>query len=175
MRAKQLERFEAVAFTRGPDGVPYNEDDVELMTVPVKWHLEEFPIRPGDDDVQFVGELDEDTGVFTPAIDGPNPERRFDANNIGDVYVVATCTMTVPERKVVAKKPESDESESEESDSEESDGQESSDTPDDEVAIEVAADDEPPKMVEKQFRARGHLLVTVPIYVNWDLYEWNQR
>ena len=72
VRPKQLERFEAVAFTRGPDGIPFNEDDVDLMTVPVRWHLEEFPIRPGDDDLQFVGELDAETGVFTPAIDGPN-------------------------------------------------------------------------------------------------------
>jgi len=42
-------------------------------------------------------------------------------------------------------------------------------------ATEVAIDEGPPKMIEKQFRARGHLLVTVPIYVKWDQYKWNQR
>ncbi|MEC9477375.1 MAG: quinohemoprotein amine dehydrogenase subunit alpha [Planctomycetota bacterium] len=183
MRPKQLERFEAVAFTRGPDGIPYNEDDVELMTVPVKWHLEEFPIRPGDDDIQFVGDLDEDTGVFTPAIDGPNPDRRFNANNIGDVYVVATCTMTVPERKEVKEETEEDEGDGSNGDSEEDSsegsepnaGEDSEDSTVEDAKKQIVAADEPPKMVEKEFRARGHLLVTVPIYVKWDQYEWNQR
>ena len=185
MRPKQLERFEAVAFHRGPDGVPYNDDDVELMTVAVKWHLEEFPIRPGDDDIQFVGELDEETGVFTPAIDGPNPERRFSANNIGDVYVVATCTLTVPERKEVKKEQDDDSDDESNGDSDEdshedSDEDSGPDSHDDDPdrkdpPVEIVADDGPPKMIEKEFRARGHLLVTVPIYVKWDRYEWNQR
>jgi len=177
MRPKQLERFEAVAFTRGPDGIPYNEDDVDLMTVAVKWHLEEFPVRPGDDDMQFVGELDENTGVFTPAIDGPNPDRKFNANNIGDVYVVATCTLTVPERKE-KKKPEEEDEEKEKGDSsddEESSAEEPVDSPAEDQAIEVVAAEEAPKMIEKEFRARGHLLVMVPIYVKWDEYEWNQK
>ena len=29
------------------------------------------------------------TGFFTPALDGPNPERSGNRNNIGDVWVVA--------------------------------------------------------------------------------------
>lgn len=177
IRPKQLERFEAVAFTRGPDGIPFNEDDVDLMTVPVRWHLEEFPIRPGDDDIQFVGELDAETGVFTPAIDGPNPDRRFNANNIGDVYVVATCTLTIPERKEVKKEEDSDDADDEAG---EGDDDSAADSDADaaekkEPATEVAIDEGPPKMIEKQFRARGHLLVTVPIYVKWDQYKWNQR
>ncbi len=191
IRPKQLERFEAVAFTRGPDGIPFNEDDVDLMTVPVRWHLEEFPIRPGDDDIQFVGELDAETGVFTPAIDGPNPDRRFDANNIGDVYVVATCTLTVPERKEVKKDEDSDDEDDADDDDDEghdsehgsegdSDGDSDADSDADGAkqkpsATQVAIDEGPPKMIEKQFRARGHLLVTVPIYVKWDQYNWNQR
>ena len=43
-----------------------------------------------DDDVDFVGNLDASTGLFTPALDGPNPKRRFVRNNYGDVWVVAT-------------------------------------------------------------------------------------
>jgi hypothetical protein len=39
----------------------------------------------------------------------------------------------------------------------------------------IAAADSPPKMIEREFRARGHLLVTVPIYVQWDQNKWNQR
>ncbi|MBT7639372.1 MAG: quinohemoprotein amine dehydrogenase subunit alpha [Planctomycetes bacterium] len=180
MRPKQLERFEAVAFTRGPDGVPYNEDDVELMTVPVQWSLEEFPIRPGDDDLQFVGELDSETGVFTPAIDGPNPERRFSANNIGDVYVVATCTMTVPERVEVKKVPDDEEQsgddDGEGATDEVAGAEQSTDQGSADAAKKpIAAADSPPKMIEREFRARGHLLVTVPIYVQWDQNKWNQR
>ncbi|MBV9507317.1 MAG: quinohemoprotein amine dehydrogenase subunit alpha, partial [Acidobacteriia bacterium] len=29
--------------------------------------------------------------LFTPASDGPNPERKFGRNNYGDVWVVATA------------------------------------------------------------------------------------
>ena len=172
MRDKQMERFEAVAMSRGPDGIPYNDDDVELMTVPVSWHLEEFAIRPNDDDLQFVGSLDEQSGVFTPAIDGPNPERRWNANNIGDVYVVATCTLTVPERREKKeKKKEKDSDGTDDEDAGDEDGQDAGD--EDEQEPEV--DEGPPVLVQKEFRARGHLLVMVPIYVRWDLYEWNQR
>ena len=42
----------------------------------------------GDDDKSFVGNLSE-TALFTPASDGPNPERKFSRNNYGDVWVVA--------------------------------------------------------------------------------------
>ncbi|MEO6222284.1 MAG: quinohemoprotein amine dehydrogenase subunit alpha, partial [Vicinamibacterales bacterium] len=30
------------------------------------------------------------SGLFTPALDGPNPARSGNRNNIGDVWVVAT-------------------------------------------------------------------------------------
>jgi quinohemoprotein amine dehydrogenase len=40
--------------------------------------------------VDFVGNLDTVTGLFTPALDGPNPKRKFSRNNYGDVWVVAT-------------------------------------------------------------------------------------
>ena len=43
----------------------------------------------GDDDLQFSGTIDA-RGRFTPAVDGPNPERSGNRNNIGDVWVVAT-------------------------------------------------------------------------------------
>ncbi|HEV3201507.1 MAG TPA: hypothetical protein VGZ73_26590, partial [Bryobacteraceae bacterium] len=37
----------------------------------------------------FVGTLDAN-GLFTPNVDGPNPKRPGNANNTGDVWVVAT-------------------------------------------------------------------------------------
>ena len=42
-----------------------------------------------DDDLKFVGAIDQ-RGLFTPALDGPNPARSGSRNNIGDVWVVAT-------------------------------------------------------------------------------------
>ena len=43
-------------------------------------------------EVTFVGAIDPKSGMFTPALDGPNPERSGDRNNIGDVWVVAEFT-----------------------------------------------------------------------------------
>lgn len=90
--AKGYWQFEAVAYHNGPDGKPHTADDIELGPVPVQWKIEEFVATFGDDDTQFVGKIDPDTGLFTPALDGPNPKRRQQRNNYGDVWVVATYT-----------------------------------------------------------------------------------
>ena len=114
----QYERFEAVGYGAGPDGETGTEDDLRLGLMDVSWGLEEYPVSFGDDDVQFVGDLDQN-GVFTPAEDGPNPARTGDRNNIGDVWVTATYT--------------------------------------------------PPGGDGPVLEARGQLLVTVPLYLRWDL------
>lgn len=75
---KQLQQFEAVAFN----------DGVNLGIVDVKWSMEEYAATFGDDDTRYVGVLDE-KGLFTPNVDGPNPRRSGERNNIGDVWVVA--------------------------------------------------------------------------------------
>jgi quinohemoprotein amine dehydrogenase len=61
--------------------------------------------------------------LFTPALDGPNPKRSGNRNNVGDVWVVAELN-----------------------------------SPD-------ARD------TSKRLRARAHLLVTVPLYMNWLMEE----
>jgi len=86
---KQLQQFEAIAYAKGPDGKPDTKDDVELGLVDALWTIEEFTATFNDDDKDFVGEIDAETGVFTPNVDGPNPKRKHNANNIGDVWVVA--------------------------------------------------------------------------------------
>lgn len=86
---KQFARFEAIGLSNGPDGRPDTADDLELGTVPVTWSLEEYGVTYKDDDVKYVGRIDA-TGLFTPNVDGPNPARVGERNNIGDVYVVAT-------------------------------------------------------------------------------------
>jgi quinohemoprotein amine dehydrogenase len=86
---KGFQQFEAWAYNRGPDDKPNTADDVELGPVPVEWSVEEFYAVYGDDDKSFVGQLSA-AGFFTPASEGPNPERKFSRNNYGDVWVVAT-------------------------------------------------------------------------------------
>jgi quinohemoprotein amine dehydrogenase len=88
---KQVQQFEAIAYHNGADGRPDTPDDLELEVVPVTWTLEEYGVTYNDDDLQFVGRIDE-RGLFTPAEDGPNPRRTGNRNNIGDVWVVATHT-----------------------------------------------------------------------------------
>ena len=86
---KGYQQFEAVAYHRGPDGKPLTSDDVNLGAMEVDWSVEEHMAVYGDDDMDFVGKLDKH-GFFTPAIEGPNPKRRYDRNNYGDVWVVGT-------------------------------------------------------------------------------------
>jgi quinohemoprotein amine dehydrogenase len=87
---KGYEQFEAVAYQRGADGKLHTADDVELGPIDVTWSVEEYLSVYGDDDKDFVGTLGP-TGLFTPALDGPNPKRKFSRNNYGDVWVVATA------------------------------------------------------------------------------------
>lgn len=87
---KQLAQFEAFAYAKGPDGKPDTKDDLPIGYVDATWSVEEYTATFADDDVKFVGGVDATTGLFTPAVDGPNPQRSGNRNNIGDVWVVAT-------------------------------------------------------------------------------------
>jgi quinohemoprotein amine dehydrogenase len=95
---KQLQQFEAVAFHNGADGKPDTKDDLNLGPVPVTWSIEEYTATFDDNDKEYVGTLD-DNGLFTPNVDGPNPKRPRNANNVGDVWVVATYKL--PDGKVL--------------------------------------------------------------------------
>ena len=81
-------QFEAAGWHRGPDGERLSDDDLALGPVEVSWTTEEYYIRDEDADTRFVGNIDE-RGLFTPGLDGPNPERELMADNMGDVWVVA--------------------------------------------------------------------------------------
>jgi quinohemoprotein amine dehydrogenase len=118
---KALAQFEAWGYSKGPDGRTDTADDIELGLVDVRWSMEEFAATYDDDDIKFVGTLDERTGRFTPNIDGPNPARSGQRNNIGDVWVVARY-----DAETAGGKPAT------------------------------------------SFRARAHLLVTVPLYMRFD-------
>ena len=84
---KYMQQFEAFAYLKGPDGVKGTKDDIKLHRVrPEKWNLEEYIKRLNDDDMHFVGAID-DNGLFTPANAGPNPQRHMMDHNVGDVWV----------------------------------------------------------------------------------------
>ena len=86
---KIFQQFEIFAYLNGEDGVKGTKDDVKLGRIgPIKWDLEEYVKRVNDDDVRFVGAVDEN-GLFTPANDGPNPQRHLSDENVGDVWVEA--------------------------------------------------------------------------------------
>jgi quinohemoprotein amine dehydrogenase len=85
---RQMQQFEAVAVHNGPDGKPNTQDDWSLGIVDPTWALEEYTATFGDDDLAYVGTLDK-AGLFTPNLDGPNPKRKGNRNNVGDVWVVA--------------------------------------------------------------------------------------
>ncbi len=88
---KQYAQFEALGYSNGPDHKPETADDLALGEVPATWSLEEYGVTFKDDDVRYVGQLDQ-RGFFTPTVDGPNPARVGQRNNVGDVYVVASYT-----------------------------------------------------------------------------------
>jgi quinohemoprotein amine dehydrogenase len=92
--AKQYTQLEAIAYAAGAHGKKETEDDVPLGPVPARWALEELYSTPDDDDINFVGSVN-DSGLFTPALEGPNPARKkqannFPTNNWGDVWVTAS-------------------------------------------------------------------------------------
>ena len=82
-------QFEAIAYQRGPDNKPQTADDLPLGPVDAEWSVEEFPAIYDDDDKDYSGTLSA-TGLFTPSIEGPNPKRKFERNNYGDLWIVAT-------------------------------------------------------------------------------------
>ncbi|WP_245844064.1 quinohemoprotein amine dehydrogenase subunit alpha [Sphingomonas spermidinifaciens] len=87
---KGYQQFEALGFENGPDGKQGTADDVALGPIDVAWSIAEFPTVWYDDDVKFVGKLSP-AALFTPNVDGPNPERRFGRNNYGEVWATATA------------------------------------------------------------------------------------
>lgn len=86
---KGYAQFQATAFANGPDSKPETADDLDLGQADVTWLLEEYAAVFDDDDLEYVGTLDQN-GLFEPALDGPNPRRSGQRNNVGDVWVVAT-------------------------------------------------------------------------------------
>jgi quinohemoprotein amine dehydrogenase len=86
---KRFIQFEAHAFSNGADGISGTADDLDLGLVKASWTLGESFTSYGEQDTKYVGSIDQN-GLFTPAQEGPNPQRPRSTNNAGDVWVNAS-------------------------------------------------------------------------------------
>ncbi|WP_197038427.1 quinohemoprotein amine dehydrogenase subunit alpha [Billgrantia saliphila] len=78
--------FQAIGYLKSPDG----GEDIALGDVPVTWSVQPWDeIAEHDGDVQYAGVMDKATGIFAPSGAGPNPDRKYDANNVGNLRVIA--------------------------------------------------------------------------------------
>lgn len=83
-------QFEAVAFHNGADGKADTDDDFRIGVVPAEWQTGPFDETAAEmKDAEFAGEITP-TGLFNPAPAGPNPKRRYNAGNFGDLTITAT-------------------------------------------------------------------------------------
>lgn len=94
--------FKAIGFWNGADGEAGTEDDIRIGALPATWSVEnEGEIAEAMDDAAFAGTMDSGTGIFTPAIAGPNPDRPFSTNNAGELAVLAEAAGLTGEAKMI--------------------------------------------------------------------------
>lgn len=79
-------RFDAEAWALEADGkTPYR-----VGIVPASWSVAAFDEKSlATDDARFAGKMQAETGIFTPGDAGPNPERKMNASNVGNLKVIA--------------------------------------------------------------------------------------
>jgi quinohemoprotein amine dehydrogenase len=83
-------RFEALAWANGADAQPGTADDLRIGMVNAEWSVAPWDEKAAaDEDLKFAGQMDKDSGVFTPAAAGPNPQRKYQTNNAGALKVLA--------------------------------------------------------------------------------------
>jgi len=82
-------QFEAVGF-RDIAGDSGRTQPIRVGVLPVTWSVQPFnEDAKAADDVKFAGRINPD-GRFLPAGAGPNPQRKFSANNAGNLSILAT-------------------------------------------------------------------------------------
>lgn len=83
--------FRAVGVDYGKDGIANTADDIDLGYIDdVTWAvIPRDEIAKKDNDIKFAGQMNSNTGLFSPAAAGPNPERYRSTNNAGNLNVVA--------------------------------------------------------------------------------------
>ena len=59
--------------------------------MPATWEVRPFDeVAAALDDVKYAGTMNSQSGAFTPAVAGLNPERPFSTNNAGNLKVIGT-------------------------------------------------------------------------------------
>lgn len=83
-------QFEAVGYFDVPVDDAGTKNAIRLGVLPAAWSVAPYDAQAKqNDDTRFAGGIDE-TGRFTPGAAGPNPERGFSGNNVGNLLVIAT-------------------------------------------------------------------------------------
>ncbi len=68
------------------------QQPIALGEVPVNWSVSPWDeTAEQDGDVTVAGVMDKASGIFSPSGAGPNPERKYDTNNAGNLRVSATA------------------------------------------------------------------------------------
>jgi len=82
-------QFEALAYSNGPDGIEKTADDEIIGVFPARWSKSNFDETAEHlEDSRFAGSIDQ-SGLFTPAEAGINPNRYIPTNNTGVLSVTA--------------------------------------------------------------------------------------
>ena len=82
-------QFEAVGFMNGVDGEAGTDDDLRIGVLPARWSVDNYSdLAAALKDLDYSGAIDQ-SGLFSPAVAGPNPERKMGTNNVGDLAVIA--------------------------------------------------------------------------------------
>ena len=86
--------FRAIGTDYGIDGIANTKDDINLGYIDeVTWAVvPRDETAKKDNDIKFAGQMNSNTGLFSPAAAGPNPERYRSTNNAGNLNVVAKLT-----------------------------------------------------------------------------------
>ncbi len=82
-------QFDAVAYWNGADGKADTEDDVRIGVMPAQWSVDNLnEVAAQMQDTKFAGAMTAG-GLFQPASAGPNPQRPYQTNNVGELAVKA--------------------------------------------------------------------------------------
>ena len=85
-RPKVQGRFDAEAWGKDAQG-----QDFRIGNMPASWSVQPFnDIAKEERDLEFAGKMEARHGIFTPGDAGPNPLRKMNANNAGNLKVIAT-------------------------------------------------------------------------------------
>ncbi|MBT4520392.1 MAG: quinohemoprotein amine dehydrogenase subunit alpha, partial [Halieaceae bacterium] len=83
--------FRAVGIDFGPDKTAGTNDDLQLGFMDgVNWSVAPWDAAAErDEDVKYAGSMGAGDGIFHPADAGPNPQRKQNTNNAGNLKVIA--------------------------------------------------------------------------------------